>query len=250
MRPQSGMRPQYRAVAAALALLLGMAGAASASTSTPGAHARAVQAGPPVLRWPAAVAPQLQNTGIWRAAPILVSGASAYRGGEYLYQDYLYDDHGAKLTPDPNDPRTNDNNQFSTPNGTYTYPSSMPDANDADLVEVRVKPTAAATAFRFTLNTMIDPTRIAMSLALGGRTGISHPLPFGANTSAPGDVMVTMHPKGRRQVVDVASSMGHPLPAGSVTVNPVIVVRPPHVGIVGTQQLHWAVEPTEVARMV
>ena len=31
----------------------------------------------------------------WRAAPILVSGATAYRDGEFLYQDFLYDDHGA-----------------------------------------------------------------------------------------------------------------------------------------------------------
>ena len=51
-------------------------------------------------------ASQLQNTGVWRASPILVSGASAYRHGEFLYQDFLYDDHGARgLQRDQNDAR-------------------------------------------------------------------------------------------------------------------------------------------------
>jgi hypothetical protein len=40
--------------------------------------------GPDVLYAPAPRAPQLENTGPWTAAPILVSGASAYRDGEFL----------------------------------------------------------------------------------------------------------------------------------------------------------------------
>src|SRR5207244_3664199 len=48
--------------------------------------------GPDLLYEPLADAPQLQNAGAWSAPPILVSGASAYRDGEFLYQDYLYDD--------------------------------------------------------------------------------------------------------------------------------------------------------------
>ena len=42
----------------------------------------------------------------WEARPILVSGTTAYRKGEFLYQDFLYDDTGARLAFDPNDPRT------------------------------------------------------------------------------------------------------------------------------------------------
>ena len=52
--------------------------------------------GPNILYRPLAAAPQLENSGIWRASPILVSGSSAYRDGEFLYQDFLYDDHGAR----------------------------------------------------------------------------------------------------------------------------------------------------------
>src|ERR671931_2293955 len=73
--------------------------------------------GPDILYAPPATAPQLTNSGIWHARPILVSGASAYRDGEFLYQDYLYDDHGARgLARDPGDPRQ-DGDSFSAPNG-------------------------------------------------------------------------------------------------------------------------------------
>ena len=55
--------------------------------------------------------------------PILVSGASAYRRGEFLYQDYLYDDSGARGLHDPSSPRGPGDDAFSGLNGTYTYPS-------------------------------------------------------------------------------------------------------------------------------
>src|SRR2546422_1690073 len=108
--------------------------------------------GPDVLYGAPAVAPQLENVGVWSAAPILVSGASAYRGGEFLYQDFLYDDHGAAEISDPTDSRSG-GDLFSKPNGTYTYPTDAAYANDAaDLLELRVKPLADATPFRGTLN--------------------------------------------------------------------------------------------------
>ena len=43
--------------------------------------------GPAVLYAETPAAPQLENTGIWQAPPILISGASAYRCGEFIYQD-------------------------------------------------------------------------------------------------------------------------------------------------------------------
>src|SRR4051812_3683927 len=56
---------------------------------------RGPRPGPDVLYAPPATALQLANGGIWQAPPILVSGATAYRDGEFLYQDFLYDDRGA-----------------------------------------------------------------------------------------------------------------------------------------------------------
>jgi hypothetical protein len=141
--------------------------------------------GPDILYEPTAVAPELTNAGTWQAPPILVSGTTAYRDGEFLYQDYLYDDPGARELPDPVDPRAS-GDTFSKPNGTYTYPTGPGYANNAaDLVEFRVKPTAQATAFRVTLNTLENPSLIAFSIALGGRPGQTFPFPDGANVAAP-----------------------------------------------------------------
>jgi pimeloyl-ACP methyl ester carboxylesterase len=160
--------------------------------------------GPSILYAPLANAPQLQNApgSAWRAQPILISGAEAYRKGEFLYQGFLYDDHGAHEQLDPNDPRTT-TATFSQPNGTYSYPANPAYANNAaNLVEFRVKPLARATAFRITLNTMHDPTLIAFTIALGGSDGVLQSFPYGANVNAPAAEFLTVHPdaSGRRMV--------------------------------------------------
>jgi hypothetical protein len=156
--------------------------------------------GPAILYEHPVHAPELTNAGIWHARPILVSGATAYRDGEFLYQDWIYDDYGAREAPDPNDPRAK-GNLFSRPNGTYTYPTGPGyDNNAADLVEFRVKPTTRATAFRITLNTLQNPLLIAFSIAIGGRPGHAIPFPYGANVSAPARLFLTVHPSGHRLV--------------------------------------------------
>jgi predicted esterase len=155
------------------------------------------------------VAPQLTNAGPWRASPILVSGATAYRAGEFLYQDFLYDDHGAREVPDPTDPRASSQgglqgDLFSKPNGTYTYPTGPGYANDAaDLVEFRVKPLRTATAFRITLNTLENPALVAFSIAIGGRPGKEFAFPDGANVRAPASMFLTVHPSGSRLVAEL-----------------------------------------------
>ena len=102
------------AAAVAAAVLAAGAGTAGAASLYDGPGPRP---GPNILYADPPRAPQLENTGPWRAAPILVSGATAYRGGEFLYQDFLYDDHGGRYARDPGDPRLGDDS-FSEPNGT------------------------------------------------------------------------------------------------------------------------------------
>lgn len=130
-----------------------------------------VAPGPELLQRAPPRAPQLENTGAWQAAPILVSGTSAYRKGEFLYQDYLFDDLGA---------------------GSYSYPTN--DAaykrNAADIVELRMKPLESELAIRLTLNTMTDPALVGASIALG-TSATPRAFPHGANTSAPAQVFVT-----------------------------------------------------------
>jgi hypothetical protein len=131
--------------------------------------------GPAILYAPPPRAPQLENApgSPWHARPILVSGTSAYRNGEFLYQDYLFDDRGA--------------------GSTYTYPTDPRYAGDAaDLVEFRVKPYRSGLLIRLTYNAMIDPSLVASTIALGGST-VAYSLPFNAGAKEPAQFFVTVH---------------------------------------------------------
>lgn len=153
-------------------------------------------AGPDILHLPAPAAPQLTNSGVWTAAPTLVGGTSAYRGGEFLYQDFLYDDLGA--------------------NSLYMYPTHPSYAgNAADFVELRLRPLADATAVRITYNSLLDPDRVATTIALGDSAAPAA-VPHGANASAPAQLFVTVHGT-TATVVDAAT--GAP-----VAVNPAVSV--------------------------
>jgi hypothetical protein len=149
--------------------------------------------GPDALYAKPADAPQLRNAAPWKADPILVSGAQSYRDGEWLYQDFLYDDHGALGVPDPGTPWDEGSFTFSPVGGTFTYPSDPVYANNAaDLVELRIKPLADATAFRVTFNTLQDASKTAFTIALGS-SAAARPWPVGAGVSSPAALFVTVH---------------------------------------------------------
>src|SRR4051794_40698426 len=109
----TSIRPVLAAAVAA-ALVLGVTAATGAPARSGGtvghpddglpSVASGHRPGPDILYAKPPRSPQLENTGVWHAKPILVSGAQAYRDGEWLYQDYLHDDHGATGAKDPNDP--------------------------------------------------------------------------------------------------------------------------------------------------
>jgi hypothetical protein len=226
----------------ALALTLALAlpsSAGAASPSLPAKEGSAPRPGPEVLYQPPARAEQLENArgSIWHAGPILISGASAYRMGEFLYQGYLYDDHGAKEVVDPTNPMISPGGDpaggdtFSEPDGTYTYPTGPGyHENAADLIELRVKPEAQATAFRISLNTLESPNLVATSIAIGGTSGVTHPFPFGANVSAPADYFLTVHGE-TAALTDAVTGAEVPGPAPAVSVDAArrqITVLVPH----------------------
>jgi hypothetical protein len=234
-----------RVLAPVAALALGVAmgplaqAQAKVSPSLPPQEGAAPRPGPAILYQPLAQAPQLENAprSGWHAKPILISGASAYRGGEFLYQGYVYDDHGAKELTDPSNPMhspggdSSGGDVFSAPDGTYDYPSGPGyDENAANLIELRVKALSTATAFRITLNTLEDPNLVATAIAIGGSEGESHPFPFGANVSAPAQYFLTIH--GETAVLtDAVTGAEVPGPAPSVSVDLVrrqITVRVSH----------------------
>jgi hypothetical protein len=216
-----------------LALLPATAQAASSSPSSSLYSGPAPRPGPDILYAAPATAPQLTNAGVWKAPPILVSGAGAYRNGEYLYQDFLYDDHGAHELADPADPRAS-GDAFSKPNGTYTYPTDLAYANNAaDFVELRVKPLADSTAFRVTLNTLKDPSLVVFTVGIGGMPDAPRQWPLGANVTAPADLFLTVHALGAGMTADLvdAESGERVGPAPTVTVDNTrrqIEVRVPH----------------------
>jgi pimeloyl-ACP methyl ester carboxylesterase len=167
--------------------------------------------GPDLLYAKRPVAPQLTNRKPWKAKPILVSGTTSYRNGEFVYQDFLYDDSGAHFTLDPADPKEDGGatNLFSKNNGTYTYPTDPAYAsNAADLVELRVKPLPRATAFRVTLNTLKDPALVAVSIAIGGRKGEPKEFPLGANVKAPAELFLTLHPENKGMLGHLETAAG------------------------------------------
>src|SRR4051794_25943067 len=189
--------------------------------------------GPDILYAPAAAAPQLTNAAPWKAEPTLVSGPTPSRRGRSPSQASLSDAPGATQAPHPADPRTA-GNLFSKPDGTYTYPTDPKYANDAaDIVELRVRPLADATAFRLTLNTMKDPSLIGVSIAIGGDPAVALPFPHGANTRAPADLFLTVNPGGVAELTKAAT--GQPAPGGVPTVSVdqgrrQIDIRVPHSG--------------------
>jgi hypothetical protein len=211
-------------IAGALALSLTPAAAAK----LPGVKS-GQRPGPDALYAPApAEVPQLENAAPWRAEPILVSGAQAYRDGEWLYQDYLHDDHGAAGFREPNDPFGIDAHLFSPTAGTMTYPTDQVYAhNAADLVELRVRPGAGETRFRVTLNTLKDAERTAFTLALGSSTG-PRPWPRGAGVSSPADTFVTVH-GATAEATDATTGAAKPGASASVDLRRRQVdVRVPH----------------------
>jgi dienelactone hydrolase len=158
-----------------------------------------------------------------------VSGASAYRDGEWLYQDWLYDDHGAQGSADQNAPVGPNAFLFSPAAGTFTYPTGPGyEANAADLVELRVKPLPDSTAFRITLNTLENPKLAAFTIALGGTSGVNIAWPHGAGVSSPAERFLTWH----GNTAELTSPTGQPLtPAPAVSVDTTrrqIDVRIPH----------------------
>jgi hypothetical protein len=163
-------------IALAVGLAAGLAGAPAVAAKGSAPSFDAARPGPAILYAPPPRAPQLENApgSPWQAQPILISGTSAYREGEFLYQDFLFDDRGA--------------------GSTLTYPTDPRYGGDAaDLVEFRMKAApGGGLFFRLTYNTMIDPDLVASTIALGD-SATPEPLPFNAGAQEPAQVFVTVH---------------------------------------------------------
>ena len=118
-----------------------------------------------------AAAPASAGAYTWKAEPAWISNAGVYRQHELVYQDYLYDDHGANTDGQDHfdlpfgtagfDPRNPTDQRFSPAPitnwaGDFMYAADSDDhmANVADLSEMRVAADAGAVHYRFRLGEM------------------------------------------------------------------------------------------------
>lgn len=166
---------------------LGVAGAGLAGIGTaggtprcapPGTEETGPRPGPALLHSPQPVgqAHAGTNGSGWTASPLLISGTEAYVDGEYIYQDYVYDDNGANTTNAPAPPNPEPNNDtFSPPTGDVVYPTDADTYgfNAADLLEFRARPDRGRVTYRIALQTMKDPSAAAVALGIdtGGGDG-------------------------------------------------------------------------------
>jgi hypothetical protein len=175
--------------------------------------------GPPLLYAKAPRVPQLENHAPFRARPLLVSGTDAYRGGEYLYQDYLFDDHGADTGANVSPPGVSG---FSPASGDLLYPPRARYANNAaDLVELRIKPTVKAIVYRVTLGAVLsdDASVVGIGINTDRSGGAPVAWPGGAGLSSPGlDRFITAWGTGGR-ITSLPGGAAQALPAGAVTIS-------------------------------
>lgn len=173
--------------------------------------------GPPLLYEPLPTVPELSVTAPFKAEPLLVSGTDAYRDGEYLYQDYLFDDHGANTTASAG---------VQPPAGDVRYPSAAHYAgNAADLVEFRVRPTGDALTYRITLNTVLRPDTAVVGIGIDRDLADFRPVawPQEAGISSPGlDAFITARGTGGEVWLrgdDGVLGEAIPLPRGAVSMD-------------------------------
>lgn len=143
-----------------LAPIVGSDAVAKAPGTLPSV-ASGARPGPAVLYADPPKAPQLENRDPrFKAAPILVMGQEAYADGEYLYQDWIYDDNGADTGAD--------DAGGSDTAGDVAYPAEPKryGGNAADIVELRVAPGPSDVKYRFTMNTLLVPDSTIITLAL------------------------------------------------------------------------------------
>lgn len=131
--------------------------------------------GPDILYAPPTPAPQFENdpNSPFVAAPLLVQGQEAYVNGEYLYQDFIYDDYGSDVDNDdlnevPATVGNSDLNGLEPRVGDIDYPTNFARfaGNAADILEIRIAQNGNGEwVYRVTLNSLIQSDTTIVALA-------------------------------------------------------------------------------------
>lgn len=127
--------------------------------------------------------------GDWDGESPMIGGQMVVSRGEFIYQDYIHDDTGAKVRADSTCCRSFRGNAL--PVGTYTYPDNAKryGTNAADLLEFRAALVGDRAFFLIRLNTLLEADTTAVGIAIGesgGHADAAVEWPFGAGLSTPG----------------------------------------------------------------
>lgn len=144
------------------------------------------------------------RTADWVGESPMIGGASTVSQGEYVYQDYIYDDLGAYVLAarnasgingmyeiDSDTPTVTMNLRGNTekrPIGTFVYPDdeSRYGNNAADLFQFRASRVGDRVNFLVVLTTLLRPDTTVVGIALGGDGAELVEWPHGAKLKTPG----------------------------------------------------------------
>jgi predicted esterase len=106
--------------------------------------------------------------GDWRGKPTQIAGKTTTSRGEYIYTDWLYDDHGPNLDGIPGQPQYRA--ALMPLQGDYTYPGDEKKYgyNAADLRELRVAADRRGLHFLISLQTLQDRDAAVVGIAIDG----------------------------------------------------------------------------------
>lgn len=115
------------------------------------------------LNGPSSTAPPSEG---WTGEPTQLGGTARYDGGEWIYQDFVYDDYGAD-TGEGSQPAS-----LAHTAGDFRYPSDPRfGQNAADVLEVRVRPQEGDLDVRVELNTLIERGTTVLGVAVDAGAG-------------------------------------------------------------------------------
>jgi len=125
----------------------------------------------------------------WKGSSPMLGGEWVVSAGEFVYQDYLYDDLGAAVgdaAQRRNDGFARGGGSKDTGIGTYMYPKDFEryGSNAADINQIRARRHGNQVQFAVVFNTLLAPDTTVVGLALGdgGADRMAWPLAAGIET--------------------------------------------------------------------
>jgi len=124
----------------------------------------------------------------WIGESTMLGGTHRYDQGEWIYQDFVYDDYGADTAP------VNQGVVALAPTtGDFRYPDDPDYGNNAaDILEVRVRQVGSDLEVRVTLNTLLAADSTVIGVAMSRGAGSEGAWPFGAGVRSVWEEFVTI----------------------------------------------------------